>query len=67
MLSCDPCTELHKTGTEDSDAKGVTAKKAKDPRAGVAQDSGSSTVGMLEGFSRDLALQQCCKELTQFS
>lgn len=43
------------------------ANKAKDPRAGVVQDSGSSTVGMVEDFSSDLALQQCCKKLTQFS
>lgn len=41
--------------------------KAKDPGAGVVQDRGSSTVEMLEGFSSDLALQQCCKKLTQFS
>lgn len=43
------------------------ANRAKDPRAGVVQDSVSSTVEMLEGFSSDLALQQCCKKLTQFS
>lgn len=41
--------------------------EAKDPGAGVVQDSGSSIVEMLEGFSSDLALQQCCKKLTQFS
>lgn len=41
------------------------ANKVKGPRAAVVQDSG--TVEMLEGFSSDLALQQCCKKLTQFS
>lgn len=40
---------------------------AKDPRAGVIQETGSSTVEVLEGFSSDLTLQQCCKKLTMFS
>lgn len=43
------------------------ANKLKGPGAAVVQDSGSGTVEMLEGFSSDLALQQCCKKLTQFS
>lgn len=40
---------------------------AKDPTARVIQEAGSSTVEMLEGFSSDLTLQQCCKKLTEFS